>query len=41
MITRWLCGLFGGHEDQCAFEGRRMFCRCLKCGRETPGLVVE
>ena len=39
-IVSWLCGCTGGHDDLIVREHGRMFLRCTKCQRETPGWTV-
>lgn len=36
----WLTQRLCAHEDVRAVDGQRLFVRCLKCGRETAGIVT-
>ena len=44
-MMRWTwqqlwCQISGGHDDMRAYAGRRIYLRCINCGRETPGWTV-
>ena len=39
-LQQLMCGL-RGHEEVFCFERNRLSLRCLGCGYETPGWVIE
>lgn len=40
LLRRLRC-FFKGHDNVMAFEGKRMFLQCLRCNRETPGVLLD
>ncbi len=39
-VRQLLCGLHG-HDSLLQFEQDRMFLRCVSCGHETPGWMID
>jgi len=39
-VRQLLCGLHG-HDTLLQFEQDRMFLRCVSCGHETPGWMID
>jgi hypothetical protein len=39
-IEQWFCGL-RGHDQLLEFQQDRIFLRCVSCGLETPGWVID
>jgi len=35
------CSLLGGHDESLQFQKNRLSLRCLSCGYETPGWVLD
>lgn len=40
VVAQWVCGLIG-HDWIRAWRPRRLFTRCVKCGKESPGISVH
>lgn len=40
-LSHMWCWLWNGHHDLATFEGHKWTLRCLYCGRQTPGWVLD